>query len=89
VAFTWGGKLALVRSFLGFGQKEMGLHLGVKCSTYQNWEYDRALPSAEALARLVWMGFSADWLLIGEGPMRRAYIGEPWSPAVDPPKGRS
>jgi len=67
----WAGRLQEARGFYDDSQKGMAARLGVPYRTYQGWENSVAPPKAEALNRLVELGFNADWLLRGRPPMRR------------------
>jgi len=68
---SWAERLKQARGFYAESQEAMAARLGVPYRTYQGWENSVAPPKAEALNRLVELGFSADWLLRGLLPMRR------------------
>lgn len=67
----WAERLKEARGFYDDSQEQMAARLGVPYRTYQGWENRVSPPKAEALNRLVELGFSADWLLRGRPPMRR------------------
>ncbi len=50
-------------------QKEISLLIGVNSRTWQNYEEGSSKPGMEICEKLVRLGFSATWLLTGEGPM--------------------
>lgn len=68
---TVAKRLREARGFYDENQKEMAARLGAPYRTYQGWENGVAPPSLDVLNRLVELGFNADWLLAGTGPMRR------------------
>ena len=65
-------RLRAVREHLGKTQREMSSQLSLGVNTWQTYERDINLPSAQALLRLADLGFSLDWLATGEGTMLRA-----------------
>jgi hypothetical protein len=60
----------LVRTRGGASQKAHAEALGVPLRTYQNYERGEREPSLDVLGGLVAKGWSAHWLLTGEGPER-------------------
>lgn len=58
----------------------MSRRLGLGETTWQRLELEGRAPKGEVIAQLVEMGFSSDWLLTGEGEMRRGGLAEPASP---------
>jgi transcriptional regulator with XRE-family HTH domain len=51
--------------------------MGVSPRTYAYYEQGDRVPDAESLARLVEQGWSANWLLTGEGPERLNQVAQP------------
>lgn len=70
-------RLKKVREILGKGQKEMAESMGINYRTYQNYENALSDPSWSACESLVKLGFNANWLLTGEGEMRRGTAASP------------
>lgn len=48
----------------------MAAALGVALRTYANYERDERQPDAAVLAKLVELGWNANWIMTGEGPER-------------------
>lgn len=63
---TLGKRLSWIR--VGKSQAERATELGVHTNTYARWERGEASISAEGLIALMADGWSANWLLTGEGP---------------------
>jgi len=63
-----------IRETLGKTQKEMASELGLALRTWQNYEEGVHDPSWKVVEGLVKLGFNADWLSTGEGPMRRGVV---------------
>lgn len=68
---TAAARLTAIRRFLGISQKEMGKRVGVSGTTWQNYELENAAPNAHVLAHLSGEGFDMNWVLTGEGAMRK------------------
>lgn len=68
---TASERLKNVREALGKGQKEMAELLGINYRTYQNYEKSLNDPNWDTCEALVRLGFNANWLLTGEGEMKR------------------
>jgi hypothetical protein len=68
---TIGDRLKAVRADVGDDQKSMSRRFGLGDTTWQRLELDGRAPKGDVLAKLVDMGYSADWLLTGQGEMRR------------------
>lgn len=67
-AATFGDRLALAREHAGMDQALLARRLGVKLSTIQNWEGDRAEPRANKLQMLAGLlNVSMIWLMTGSG----------------------
>ncbi|MBA4543819.1 MULTISPECIES: helix-turn-helix transcriptional regulator [Thermoactinomyces] len=60
----FSARLRAARKSLGLNQKDLAKKIGVKPTTYSNWETDVALPRAEELKKLSnVLGVSIDYLL--------------------------
>ncbi|SLN52156.1 transcriptional repressor DicA [Roseivivax jejudonensis] len=67
-AATFGDRLAAAREAAGMTAEDLAKRLGVKLSTLQGWESDRAEPRANRLQMLAGLlNVSIIWLLTGEG----------------------
>ena len=67
-AATFGDRLSLAREHAGMDQPQLARRLGVKLSTVQNWEADRAEPRANKLQMLAGLlNVSMIWLMTGSG----------------------
>ena len=65
---TLGDRIAAAREEAGMTAKQLAKRLGVKTSTLEDWEEDRADPRANRLTTMAGMlGVSVVWLLTGEG----------------------
>jgi phage repressor protein C with HTH and peptisase S24 domain len=64
-------RLRQIRGYLDLNQKEMASLLGLGSTSWQRLELEDRPPQGDVLAKLVAMGFSSDWLLTGDGEMRR------------------
>lgn len=67
-ALGTGQRLKHVRG--AASQKAFASELGVGLSSYQNYERGEREPTLQLLGQLVAQGWSAHWLLTGEGPER-------------------
>lgn len=65
-------RLTQIRRFLGLSQKDMGKRVGVSGTTWQNYELENAAPNAHVLAHLSGEGFDMNWVLTGQGEMRKS-----------------
>lgn len=74
-----------IRADLGYTQKTMAAALGVTTRTWQIWEEGGSVPGGNHLQSLVRLGFDANWILTGEGPMRREETVPPQSTPVNQP----
>ena len=68
-------RLKKAREYLGKPQNEMANMLGINYRTYQNYETGRNDLGWDALKALTVLGFNANWILTGEGEMRRGETG--------------
>ncbi len=50
--------------------------LGISYISWQDYERGKTIPGGKVFESLVKLGFDANWLLIGEGPMMRGEAGE-------------
>ncbi len=64
-------RLRLVRESLNETQKSLSLRLGMSVGTWPNYETGKTSPDFKTLEALVKLGFSAHWLITGEGEMRK------------------
>lgn len=65
---TFGDRLAAARDAAGLSAPQLAKRLGVKRSTIDNWEDDRAEPRANRLQMLAGvLNVSLVWLMTGEG----------------------
>ncbi len=65
---TLGGRLVRARDTMGMSPGDLAARVGVKLSTMQGWESDRAEPRANRLTMLAGiLGVSVSWLLSGIG----------------------
>nr|WP_137118277.1 helix-turn-helix transcriptional regulator [Azospirillum argentinense] len=71
-----GDRLAAIRKALGETQKTMGTRMGVGTNTWPSLERDGRLPKTETLIKIAEAGFSIDWLVTGEGVMKRSVLAE-------------
>lgn len=67
-------RLKLARTTSGKEQKEIAALLGISFRSWQDYELGKSVPGGKVFEALVGLGFNANWLLTGEGPMR---LGEP------------
>lgn len=66
-----GKRLKKLRESLGHSQKEFSDLMGVSLQVYQRYEYEKQVPGADKVARLLdnLKDVNPTWLLTGEGPM--------------------
>ncbi len=74
---TIGDRLRSIRASLGYTQTEVAAEFGMGESTWKRLELEDRAPKGDVLARLVALGFSTDWLLTGDGEMRRRSLSGP------------
>lgn len=60
-----------IRAHFGYSQKAMAESMGINTRTWQIWEEGGSVPGGNHLESLVRLGFNANWILTGEGPMLR------------------
>ncbi|MEN3930128.1 helix-turn-helix transcriptional regulator [Microvirga sp. W0021] len=65
-----GERLRSIRKQLALKQAEMAAHMFMSVKGWQLLETPKAAPSAQTLTKLTELGFSADWILTGQGSMR-------------------
>jgi DNA-binding XRE family transcriptional regulator len=79
-------RLKKARGSLGKSQKDMAALLEINYRTYENYEKGLNEPSWAACVAFVKLGFNAEWLLTGEGEMKRGTVNKEQSIAItDPP----
>jgi HTH-type transcriptional regulator, cell division transcriptional repressor len=67
-ASTYGDRITWAREASGLTASDMARRLGVRLTTVQTWEADRAEPRANRLQMMAGMlNVSLRWLLTGEG----------------------
>jgi transcriptional regulator with XRE-family HTH domain len=64
-------RLKAIRNDIGLDQRSMAGRFGLGQSTWARLEMEDRAPKGDVLAKLVDMGYSADWLLTGQGEMKR------------------
>jgi len=64
-------RLKIARESLRKSQKEMAELLGVGLKSWQIYEQGTSVPGGKVFEALAMMGFDVNWLLTGEGSMRR------------------
>ncbi|MEM0900883.1 MAG: helix-turn-helix domain-containing protein [Pseudomonadota bacterium] len=75
---TMGGRLVAAREAMGFTTAQFARQLGIKSSTLQNWENDRAEPRSNKLIMLAGMlNVSPTWILTGRGESPTTVDGGP------------
>lgn len=70
-------RLRKLRESLANSQPEMDVLLGIGKKSWQRYESGGHVPGSQVIAGLVRMGFNANWVLIGEGPMRMDELLQP------------
>ena len=81
-------RLKNVRDSLGKSQTDMAGILGINYRTYQNYEVGRSDIGWDALSALAKLGFDANWLLTGEGEMKRGEVGTSAGQVLESAAGR-
>lgn len=74
-----GDRLKLVRQSLAKTQGEIAADAGAKQRSWQEYEAEKTTPGSKVIAGLVRLGFNANWILTGEGPMRLDELAAPGS----------
>jgi HTH-type transcriptional regulator, cell division transcriptional repressor len=65
---TFGDRLEKARQAIGQSQEDLAQKLGVKLTTFRNWEDDRSEPRGNRMQMLAGMlNVSLVWLMTGEG----------------------
>lgn len=64
-------RLKIARESTGKTQKEMAHAIDVSLTAVQSYESGRQVPGGRVLEALALMGFDTNWLLTGEGEMKR------------------
>ena len=78
VGDTMGGRIVAAREAMGHTTAQLARRLGIKSSTLQNWENDRAEPRSNKLFMLAGMlNVSPTWILTGRGESPTPIDGSP------------
>ena len=64
-------RLQEVRASLGKNKTEMSALVGINRRAWEGYEAGRNFPGGEVFQRLAVLGFDTNWLLTGEGAMKR------------------
>lgn len=67
-------RLIAAREATGKSQKDLAEILGISFRSWQDYELGKSVPGGKVFESLSRLGFSSDWLLTGEGPMKRGGI---------------
>jgi transcriptional regulator with XRE-family HTH domain len=70
-------RIKSARGVLGYSQREFAEAIGSKFRSLQDYERGLKMPGGQVFVGLVGMGFNANWLLTGKGPMLLAELGRP------------
>ncbi|MDD2366295.1 MAG: helix-turn-helix transcriptional regulator [Desulfuromonadaceae bacterium] len=80
-------RLKIARDSLGKEQKEIALLLNISFRSWQDYEAGKSVPGGKVFESLVKLGFNANWLLTGEGPMKGfTAVPEAERKTIDPDK---
>jgi transcriptional regulator with XRE-family HTH domain len=66
-----GENLKIARGTLGLSQKDMAKAINVSLTALQNYESGHQAPGAKVFESMFRLGFNANWILTGEGDMKR------------------
>ncbi len=80
-------RLKLIREELGHTQKVMAKTLNCSLSALQFYEAGSSVPGGNVLEALARLGFNVNWILTGEGEMRRGGSCEWWSEKIKEIRG--
>jgi phage repressor protein C with HTH and peptisase S24 domain len=64
-------RLKTARESMGFEQKKLADQLGISFRSWQDYELGKSVPGGKVFEALVKAGFNANWLLTGDGEMKR------------------
>lgn len=67
-------RLKIARESIGKGQKDMAQLCHASYRTWQGYEAGETQPNAKAFEALAKLGFNTNWLLTGEGEMKRGEV---------------
>ena len=70
-------RLKKIRESMAKSQREMSIVIGGSKATWQVYEDGTSVPGGKALEALARQGFNVNWILTGEGTMRREAANEP------------
>ena len=76
-------RLKIARDSTGKSQKEMAEALGIGLKSWQVYEQGSSVPGGSVFESLVKMGFNANWLLTGEGKMKRDPVEYPMGETLE------
>lgn len=65
-------RFKMVRESLGHSQREMAKYLHSSLGALQSYESGKSIPGGNVLETLARLGFNVNWILTGEGEMKRA-----------------
>jgi transcriptional regulator with XRE-family HTH domain len=68
---TLAERLKATREALGHEQKSMATLLSISFRSWQDYELGKSVPGGKVFEALAKQGIDTNWLLTGEGPMRR------------------
>ncbi len=71
VALDLANRLKAVREKLKYSQREMSVAVDASLTSWQGYEAGKNIPGGNVLAALARMGFDVNWILTGEGDMKR------------------
>lgn len=71
---TLPDRLKKVRAEVGLSQRKMATAIGIATRTWQVYEEGGSVPGGNVIEALAKMGFNANWLLLGDGPIRRGEV---------------
>ena len=80
---TFGDRLEKARQAIGQSQEDLAQKLGVKLTTFRNWEDDRSEPRGNRMQMLAGMlNVSLVWLMTGEVASEEDIDGNEHRPAI-------
>ncbi len=72
---TLAERLKLIRESLGMSQSAMAKAADSSLPSWQGYEAGRNVPGGKVLEALARMGFNINWVLTGEGEMKKSFCG--------------
>lgn len=67
---TLADRLKMIRENLEKSQKTMAADIGISFRAWQGYELGNNTPGSAVIEELVRLGYNANWILTGEGPMK-------------------